>query len=63
MYRSDGIKMCLTELFQKWDLVRSGWSVREKSVKTGGQGPDFCRGSLAALALTSVLRVIHRRSE
>lgn len=53
MCGSDGIKTCLTELFQKWYLVRSGWSVREKPVKTGGPGPDFCRGSLAALALSS----------
>lgn len=41
MCKSDRIKMHLTEMFQKWDLMSSsGWSVREKSVpvKTEVQG-------------------------
>lgn len=36
MHKSDRIKMHLTEMFQKWDLMSSsGWSVREKSVLSG----------------------------
>lgn len=33
MCKSDWVKMHLTEMFQKWDLMScSGWSVREKPV-------------------------------
>lgn len=65
MCKSDGIKMHLTEMFQKWDVVRcSGWSSgREKSLKTVVQGQISAGAVLQLCLLAQWLRVIHRGSK